>query len=63
MHIQASVEGRVCKKTTYNGCLVRTENSITWDNCLASLGEPYPRDGIFNLHLATIKDLYNPPVS
>ena len=24
-----------------NGCSVRTENSVTWDNCLASLGKPF----------------------
>ena len=41
------------KKKINNGCSVRIENSVTRDNCSASLGkhhdaEQLPRDGIFN---------------
>ena len=41
-----------------NGCSVRTENSVTRDNCSASFGQPrdteqFPREGIFNPHLKT----------
>ena len=28
------------KKRTHNGCLVQIENSVTQDNCSASLGKP-----------------------
>ena len=48
------VERRVyARKTINNGCSVRIENSVTRDNS-------YPRDGIFNQHLTTIKDSYIP---
>ena len=48
------------------GCSIRIENSVTRDNKpreakqSASLLMPnsYPRDGIFNPHIATIKDSY-----
>ena len=53
------------RKRIHNSILVRIENSVTWDNCLASLGEPHdakqlPSDRIFNPHLTTIKDSYIP---
>ena len=28
------------RKRIHNGCSVQIENSVTWDNCLASLGKP-----------------------
>ena len=50
------------RKRIHSGCLVGIENSVKWDNCSASLGKlklvmpnSYPRDGIFNLTLITIK--------
>ena len=38
------------RKRIHNGCLVRITNSVSQDNCSASLGKPlmpnnYPRDG------------------
>ena len=44
---------------------MRIENSITQDNCLASLGKPRDAEHLllwrnFNLHLITIKDSYIP---
>ena len=49
------------RKRIHNGCQLRIENSVTRDNCSASRGlqNSDPRDGIFNLHLTTIKDSYN----
>ena len=46
------------RKRIYNGCLVRIENSVTLDNCSVSQG--FPCDGIFNPHLTTVEDSYNP---
>ena len=48
------------RKRIHIACSVRTENSVTWDNCLASLVMPnaYPRDGIFNPPITIIKDSY-----
>ena len=51
------------KETTLSsGCSVRIENSVTRDNCSASLvmSNSYPGDGIFNPHFETIKDSYIP---
>ena len=54
------------RKRIHNGSSVQTENSITRVTILhhsASLVMPnnYPRDGIFNQHLTTIKDSYITP--
>ena len=52
------------RKRIHNGSSVQIENSVTrvtvWHH-LASLVMPnsFPRDGIFNQHLTTIKDSYN----
>ena len=58
--LKAIVEGNVCKKKNPYACSVRIENSVTRDNCSASLGKLRDagrliRDGIFNRHLITIK--------
>ena len=49
------------RKRIHNGCLVRIENKATTDNYSVSLVMPnsYPRDGIFNPHLTTIKNSYS----
>ena len=49
------------RKRTCNGRSVRIENSVTRDNCSASLGKPrdaeqLPRDGIFSPYLTAIKE-------
>ena len=44
---------------------MRIENSVTRDNCSASLDKPHDAEqlqGIFNLHLSTIKDSYILPL-
>ena len=48
------------RKRINNGRLMQIENSVTLDNCSASLVMPnsYPYDGIFNPHITTIKDSY-----
>ena len=51
------------RKGIHNGSLVQIENSVTRvtaQHHSASLVMPnsYPRDGIFNQHLKTIKDSY-----
>ena len=48
------------RKRMKNGRSVQIENSVTLDNCSASLVMPnsYPHDGIFNPHITTIKDSY-----
>ena len=56
--MQVSME-EYARERIHIGCLVQIENSVTWDNCSASVGMPhdansYPVDGIFNLHLTTI---------
>ena len=52
------------RKLIHNGCSMQTKNSVTRDNCLASLGKPhdaesYPHDTIVSPLLTTIKDSYN----
>ena len=50
------------RKRIYHCCLVRLENSIPQDHCLASLGKAlrdakqWPSDGIFYPHLPPMKD-------
>ena len=52
------------RKRTHNGSSVQIENSVTLVTARhhsASFKMPnnYPRDGIFNQHLTTIKDSYS----
>ena len=53
------------RKRIHNGSSVQIENSITWvtvrhrSASLVKLNS-YPHGGIFNQHLTTIKDSYNP---
>ena len=61
MHIQASnllSKEKYARKRIHNGCVVQTENSVTRDNCSASLGKSRDadHDGIFNPHLTAIRD-------
>ena len=65
--LNATVEGRVCKKKIHNGYVVQIKNSVTrvtvrHNSASLVMPKSYPRDGIFNQHLTTIKDSYFPPV-
>ena len=56
---------KYARNRIHNGCSVRIENSVTWVTVRhhsASLVMPnsYPRAGIFNPNLMTIKDSYSP---
>ena len=56
---------KYARKRIHDGCELLIENSVTRVTVRhhsASLVMPnsYPRDGIFNQHLTTIKDSYNP---
>ena len=62
------------RKRIHNGCSVRIENSVTRDNCSASLGKPFdaeqlPRDEIsictsqpFNILIIFLSKLKNKEV-
>ena len=58
------VEWAACKKRKYNGWSMQMENSVTRDNCSASLGKPRNAEQLpswlnFQFATHTIKDSYN----
>ena len=57
MSFSAKQKENYARKRIQNGCLVRIENSITRNNCSASLG--YPCDGISIRISQPLKDSYS----
>ena len=60
--IQLSKE-EYARKRIYNGCSVRIETSVArvtvrYHSASLEMPNSYPSDGIFNMHLATIKGSY-----
>ena len=62
--MQSSKEEYAIKRI-HNGCEVQIENSVTrvtvrHHEASIVMSNSYPRDGIFNQHLAIIEDSYSP---